>query len=147
MQGAHIISGTILFKNVLTIFPDEYINAFNGDTFFISLLGNFGNGIYLDESMSNYRKHENGVWNQYNEIKKYENSLESYKLMRNYYSRLENKNLVQYFENQIKLFNFFIKKSKCKKSNDYSCLLFKLKENLKVLKKAIKKYIKEYFLK
>jgi glycosyltransferase involved in cell wall biosynthesis len=63
MTGVFLLPVTMCFRNVLHDFPPEIGTVANGDTFIISMLGQYGGGKYLNSiTPSVYRVHQGGVW-------------------------------------------------------------------------------------
>ena len=63
MKGGGILTLTLFFRNVLKEFPPEMEQVKNGDTFLISLLGEYGKGKYLNNiEKAVYRVHQTSSW-------------------------------------------------------------------------------------
>jgi len=96
----HPLLLTICFRNVFQQIPEEMNNVINVDAFLISLLGNHGDGKFLDNvEASLYRKHLGGIWSHSLNEKKNRSKILTYKNLSKYYQR-ENDNLIkEHFEN------------------------------------------------
>lgn len=89
---------TLCFKNVIKEFPEEYNNVLNGDTFIISLLGRYGNAIYVDDiKPAIYREHEGGIWSGLSREDKLINTITTYYWMSVYYKRTLNKSASTFY--------------------------------------------------
>jgi glycosyltransferase involved in cell wall biosynthesis len=54
---------SVVFRNLSIIWPEETKYVLNGDTFLFSILGQYGNGKYIqDIQPGNYRYHSGGIW-------------------------------------------------------------------------------------
>ncbi len=80
---------SLCFRNVIREFPEEFYKSPTGDNFICSLLGNHGNGKYIDHIQpSAYRMHASGVWSLRDERHKKMTLLLSYFWIWQYYARL-----------------------------------------------------------
>lgn len=60
---AFILTLSACFRNVISEFPEETKYVKNGDKFLFSLLGEFGDGKYLENILpAAYRVHSGGIW-------------------------------------------------------------------------------------
>jgi len=97
-QGNWILTNTICFRNVIVEFPDEINHVSNGDTFLISLLGQYGKGKYLDNiENAVYRKHSNSIWSSLSEEFKILTSLNTFANLSKYHKRTGNDFISRYF--------------------------------------------------
>lgn len=81
---------TLCFRNVITEFPEEMSYVKNGDTFLISLLGNYGKGKWMGDSIEPgvYRVHDGGVWSLMNSKQRRLNLIITNYWLFQYYSRI-----------------------------------------------------------
>lgn len=71
MTGIFLLTVSMVFRNVLREFPPEIGKVANGDSFIISMLGQYGKGKYMnDVSPAVYRIHQGGVWGLRDNLKK-----------------------------------------------------------------------------
>lgn len=98
-KGANIVTSSVLFRNLVEI-PNEFLKVFNGDTFFISLLGNYGKGKYLDSVMSSYRIHNGGVWSQRNKYLRIYPQINTFLYLKNYYKKKKDEEMVSFYYSQ-----------------------------------------------
>lgn len=88
MCGRQMLTLSLCFKNVIKEFPKEYFKSYGGDTFLISLLGQFGKSKYQAEIKKGvYRIHSGGVWNSKSEIEKLKAQRTTYINMSTYFKR------------------------------------------------------------
>lgn len=85
---------TLCFRNVIKEFPPEKNKVTNGDTFLISLLGNYGKGKWLGADIGHamYRSHPGGVWSMVNSDDKLPVRVNTYYWLYKYYTRIGKKN-------------------------------------------------------
>jgi glycosyltransferase involved in cell wall biosynthesis len=89
---------TWCFRNIIKDIPIEFTKTFNGDNFWISLLGNYGNGRYLkDIQPSYYRIHNAAMWSTLNKSSQFRSKFYTYLKLSDYYKRIENASLANYF--------------------------------------------------
>jgi len=94
----NVLTLSILFRNILNQFPEEYSNVFNGDNFVTSLLGWYGKGKFLGEIRpAVYRKHSGGVWSLMEEKTKLRHKANTYGEMAKYYTRIGKKYVGGFF--------------------------------------------------
>ncbi len=84
---------TLCFRNVITDFPHEKYNVTNGDTFLISMLGQYGKGKWMGDIIDNamYRTHNGGVWSLINSDDKLPVRLNTFYWLYSYYNRIGKK--------------------------------------------------------
>jgi len=101
-QATPINTLTVMFKNVIKEFPMEMTGSKHGDLFIWSILGHYGRGKYLSKiKPCRYRVHEGGVHSMLSEKNRYENALITYTALFAYYKRLNDSNLIKYFQQKI----------------------------------------------
>lgn len=97
----YLLSITMCFKNIIKNYPKEFFNVLNGDTFLISLLGNYGEGKYMaDVNDARYRKHSLGVWSLKNPFYQNLSQLQTYLKIETYYKILGKREVANYFANR-----------------------------------------------
>jgi glycosyltransferase involved in cell wall biosynthesis len=81
---------TLCFRNVIKEFPPEKDKVTNGDTFLISMLGQYGKGKWLGNEIEKavYRSHSGGVWSMLNKKQKFPREITTYYWLYRYYRRL-----------------------------------------------------------
>ena len=84
---------TLCFRNVIKEFPPEKNKVTNGDTFLISLLGNYGKGKWLGNEIgkAKYRSHQGGVWSMVSSDDKLPVRVNTYFWLYKYYDRIGEK--------------------------------------------------------
>jgi glycosyltransferase involved in cell wall biosynthesis len=88
IRGAFLLTLSMCFRNVVRKLPEEFFHVLNGDTFLISLLGNYGAGRYMPElKPAVYRQHGGGIWSSLDSRKKIEKRIATYYWIRLYYHR------------------------------------------------------------
>lgn len=100
-KGAWILTLTHCFRNVLKDIPHEFAHIYNGDTFYHSLLGNFGKGKYMaDIEPAVYRLHSGSIWSSLDEsIQLYHNGVTQAWMYR-YYKRIGKIGYAEHYKNQ-----------------------------------------------
>ncbi|MBL6444758.1 glycosyltransferase [Fulvivirga sp. 29W222] len=97
-KGFTISLSSICFRNVITEFPEEFNKTNLGDKFLCSLLGHHGPVKFLKEiEPSAYRFHSGGVWSEKSALDKEKAYVNSHYWMWQYYQRIGNKDLSDYF--------------------------------------------------
>ena len=100
-RGAWILTLTMVFRNVVKEFPQEYYRVKNGDTFFINLLAQYGMGKYMPEiKKAVYRKHAQSVWSSLDEEAQKISSSNTYAWLYRYYNRLNKKEVENYYQSK-----------------------------------------------
>ena len=84
----YLITLTMVFRNFIESYPNGFEKVYNGDSFLISLLGNYGKGKFLANVKPGcYREHHRGIWSGASDIERAMNilntPLELYKFYRN----------------------------------------------------------------
>lgn len=113
---------TWCFRNSIKDIPVEFTKSFNGDNFWISLLGNHGEGKYLKNIQpSYYRIHDDAMWSTIDKSYQLKSKYYTYLNLSKYYKRKEDINLATYFRQRAKSYgkmylnrqlrNFKIKKA------------------------------------
>ena len=104
IKGAFVLTLTTCFRHVVRELPPEYFHVFNGDTFFFSLLGNYGRSKYLGDTIKPdaYRIHSGGIWSsQADDWLRAYHLLNTYYWLRMYYQRLGKKEYSQSFSHEM----------------------------------------------
>lgn len=99
MRGqAALSTQTVMFRNRISLMPEEYYRVINEDSFIFMLLGEFGDGKFLEGiEPAAYRVHAGGVWSVQSDSKKVIASAVSYYWMGVYQERLGRARLGNYF--------------------------------------------------
>lgn len=82
---------TICYRNVISKeIPIEYSKVINGDTFFVSLIGNYGKGKWMGDVIEQgiYRMHQGGIWSAKTEIEKAVEHVNTFHWIFRYYYRI-----------------------------------------------------------
>ncbi|MDQ3016638.1 MAG: glycosyltransferase [Bacteroidota bacterium] len=84
---------TLCFRNVIKEFPPEKNKVTNGDTFLVSLLGQYGKGKWLGDEIGNamYRSHSGGVWSMVSSNDKLPVRVNTFYWLYSYYNRIGKK--------------------------------------------------------
>ena len=84
---------TLCFRNVIKEIPPEKNKVTNGDTFLLSLLGEFGKGKWLGDVIkpAMYRSHPGGVWSNLSNDEKVPRQFNTYYWIYRYYDRIGKK--------------------------------------------------------
>jgi len=89
LKGAGMLTGTIVYRNVLTDFPPEYYLVENGDAFIPYLLAAHGGAKFQGEvEPLAYRQHIGGMWSSRTRLEKTKIGLQSYLQMSAYFVRI-----------------------------------------------------------
>lgn len=147
IKGAHIITSSVLFRNLIVNYPSQFLLVANGDTFLFSLLGNYGSGKYIDEIMSCYRRHSGGVWSSNSLLKKTQMAQNTYHELHNYYSSIQNERWAKYFYRIYIGYNKTIKNLNCQNNVSVYCLCYKTSKKIDNIFNRIKNKIKILFVK
>lgn len=92
---------TWCFRNLIKNIPLEFTKTFNGDNFWVSLLGNYGDGKYLsDIKPSLYRIHSRAMWSTIEKPIQLKSKFNTYSYLSKYYKRKKNKELTAYFNSR-----------------------------------------------
>jgi glycosyltransferase involved in cell wall biosynthesis len=84
---------TLCFRNVIADFPPEKYKVTNGDTFLISMLGQYGKGKWMGDVIEKamYRSHAGGIWSMVNSDDKLPVRVNTYYWLYSYYNRIGKK--------------------------------------------------------
>lgn len=89
-KGAFLLTVAMVFKNSIKEFPKSFYTVKNADTFLISILGQHGKGMYLENiEPAMYRVHNGGVWSTLDQNKKWLYNFNSYNTIKRYYRQRE----------------------------------------------------------
>jgi glycosyltransferase involved in cell wall biosynthesis len=101
-QARPISTLTTCFRNVFDSLPPELVAAPLNDLVWWSLLGAFGKGKFIAEiKPAAYRLHAGGVFSMRSHKRKLHMSLQTSGALANYYNRLGNQDLYEYFLMQL----------------------------------------------
>lgn len=116
------------FRNIIKEIPLEFTKTFNADNFFISLLGNYGNGRYLKNiKPSYYRIHNTSVWSTIDKSYQLKSKYYTYLNLSKYYRRKEDINLASYFRVRAKSYAKMYLSRELRDFNIKNVLLFSIK--------------------
>jgi glycosyltransferase involved in cell wall biosynthesis len=73
---------SVVFRNCLRDFPDEFFMIKSTDAFIIGMLSGYGNGANLGFVGGCYRMHDGGLYNRLSTLGKYKQSIHTRKLMK-----------------------------------------------------------------
>ena len=134
-KGFWILTLSMVFRNlpIFKNFPKEVFFVSNGDTFLISVLGQFGMSKFMPEVIpASYRVHGGGIWSMKTDQFKSISSLNTYMNIAKYYKNSEDP-----FSKELLLWSYtqgyFMFTSSIKKKWDFSY-------QLKILKITIKSF-------
>jgi len=99
-QGFFVLTLSMVFRKVPIFqnYPDESKNVLNGDTFLISMLGQYGSYHYIPEIQpAVYRVHEGGVWSSKSTIHKKYAQANTYFTLSKYYQRMKDEQTTLFF--------------------------------------------------
>lgn len=89
---------TWCFKNIIRDFPDSIAQTINGDNFFISLLGFYGSGKFLNNiKASYYRKHTAGIWSMIDRREQFISKQNTFANIARYYKENGEHSLYKHF--------------------------------------------------
>ena len=77
-SGKYFRVPTVMFRNIVRIFPKEFYEVFNADIFLFCLLLNYGTAGYINEITAHYRLHGGGIWSFKDRAFMIENNLKTY---------------------------------------------------------------------
>lgn len=107
-QGYWILTTTLCFRSIANqdIITHMTNKVYNEDTFIISLLGNYGRGVYMQTiKPSAYRQQQSGVWSMQNSARRTLMILSTTGELMLYYRKKGNKQFFRYYQNRM-LTNF-----------------------------------------
>ncbi|MDD5371922.1 MAG: glycosyltransferase [Sulfurimonas sp.] len=117
-KATPIYTLTVMFKNVIKEFPQEYLFSKYGDVFIWSMLGEYGKGKYLPQiKPSAYRVHQGGLYSMISKEKKIDMAFHTYFALFIYHNSKNNKVIANHYKmeilwlflkNDLKSFLFFI---------------------------------------
>lgn len=131
-KGAHALTLSLCFRNLLKEFPDEIFKVLNGDKFLISLLGNFGEGKYMSDIIpSGYRVHSGGIWSSIKKIKRLTAKSTTYYYLYKYHKNAGNHLVSKFYRQELKnnykmLFLYSLKKHNYKSATKWSLNYIKI---------------------
>jgi glycosyltransferase involved in cell wall biosynthesis len=93
---------TVMFRNILKKFPNEYLLSKYGDLFIWSMLGEYGKGKYLLQiKPSAYRIHQGGLYSMSSKEKKIDMAVHTYMALFIYHNKKENQTIANYYKMEI----------------------------------------------
>lgn len=97
-KGWFILTLTTMFRSKFDLYPEEQSRTHNGDTFLFSRLGKIGGYKYISSiSPGAYRVHAGGIWSMVDERQKLAHKVVSMFWISQYYSRVGDLGLSQYY--------------------------------------------------
>ena len=100
---AHPLLLTICFRKVLDEVPNEIFEVLNVDTFFLSLLGEYGKAkFHSDIKPSQYRRHVGGLWTTRIRKMKLLSKIRTYRRLFSYYVERNDLSLARHYNELIK---------------------------------------------
>lgn len=103
---------SIVFRNCLRFFPDEFYKIKSTDAFIVGMLSGFGDGARLDFVGGCYRKHEGGLYNRLASLERYKQAIFTRKMMkRSPYFKKEQKKAIrrELYRREILYIKIFLK--------------------------------------
>ncbi len=98
-KGTWVPTLSICFRNVIKSFPKEMLKVVNGDTFLISLLGQFGKGkLIYDIQPGYYRVHKGGVWSEKGKLYKLSSSINTFRYLKKYFKKKGDLEVADYYD-------------------------------------------------
>lgn len=121
MKGMQPLPLTTFYRKLPMDIPQVMGSIVNGDTFLISLLGNYGKGRRLKVKPASYRHHIGGIWSLKNKEDKFKAKIQLFTVLNSYYDSLGNDDMSLFYKNQLilhqkMLLSSFIKQAKFKSS-------------------------------
>lgn len=102
-RGAFLLTLSMVYRNETIDYPESFFKVVNGDTFLISLLGQFGKGMYLENvEPAVYRVHDGGVWSGVEPTQKRLRGLNTSQRIREYYKGKGDFETVQELDKRLK---------------------------------------------
>ncbi|NVN94420.1 MAG: glycosyltransferase [Bacteroidetes bacterium] len=87
---------SVVFRNLSIIWPEETKYVLNFDTFLFSILGQYGNGKYINDIQpANYRHHSGGIWSAITNQQKTIAHITTFYWIYQYYFRIGDTNRAQ----------------------------------------------------
>ncbi|MCM4158764.1 glycosyltransferase [Antarcticibacterium flavum] len=94
----HPLLSTIFFRNIMSEVPAEIMRVINVDSFFLSLLGHYGDAKFQAEIQpSIYRRHRGGAWTGRKKENKLYTKINTYSHLSAYYKKQKNRKLNLFF--------------------------------------------------
>lgn len=95
------IISTWCFRNVIKDIPVDITGTINADNFWISMLGFYGEGKYLEDiEPSHYRIHNEGIWSLIKKERQLASKVTTYKNLSAFYKRSQENELSRYFKHR-----------------------------------------------
>ena len=98
---AWLLTMSWVYRNVAKEYAPERTMVTNGDTFFVSLIGEYGKSKYHPEIQpAAYRAHADGIWSLLSEHEKIDSHINTWYWMYRYYLRQEKTEYAQHYWNK-----------------------------------------------
>lgn len=145
LQYSYMPTLTLCFKNVIGNMPDEHSKVKNGDTFLISLLGQYGSAVYVpDIKPAMYREHDGGIWSGLADKDKRISSITTCYWLSMYYKRMSNKNMSDYYA--LSAMNHMLSEIKVNKLSFLKWFVIKYFHRVHAVYFAFKTKIRKFFV-
>src|SRR5690606_66348 len=96
---SHPLLLTICFRNILSELPRETIEIINVDSFFLSIMGQYGGAKYQNNILPGvYRRHSGGAWSGRTKEIKLHTKINTFAHLSLYYEQQNNTDLHKYFK-------------------------------------------------
>lgn len=83
MTGCFIPTQTIMFRNLISDIPVQFLKSVNGDMMLYAILGHYGHAVrQFNIEKSAYRIHSNGLWSKKSMLYRIEQSIQSLSLIK-----------------------------------------------------------------
>ncbi len=83
VSRSHMNTNTVMFRNVITEIPEDFLKVLSADQFLYSMLAHHGRAKYQsDIGPSVYRLHEGGIWSTLSEVERLDNKIKNYTLIK-----------------------------------------------------------------
>ena len=94
--GNYIHTPSVVFRNVIKEFPEEFSKSSIGDYFLYMILAQHGKIMHLEDTMAVYRKNS-GIWSSMNLFQRRYKTAIAHALLYKYFSRQRNKEITEIF--------------------------------------------------
>lgn len=104
---------SLLFRNCLDHFPEEFFSVKSTDAFIVAMLANHGCGADLGFMGGCYRRHSGGLYNRLSQVNKFKQALQCRKMMKrsDYFDRENKREIRKELLFRLKLYvKIFLKK-------------------------------------
>lgn len=88
---------SLVYRNVINTFPNEFLKVKNADIFLTSLLGQYGNGKFIENIGGKYRVHDGGLWSSLDNKQKVESRKNTFFQLHKYYKSINNREISDFY--------------------------------------------------